>query len=197
MNKFELKNNIDKDLYAPVGATKQALHKFGKYAMIVFCSTASVSSVAEPEHKSFTIEACSSDSDIEHNQYSWKQIYSLFSDKEKLVIQVRQLPSSVDWEEFGMEKPTEQIIANTISIIEHCSVESLLKKVKVFPRVNGTVLLKWNDEYRLATMNIGSVKYSYAILSRTNASDYYGEELVTDTESVELFYKRLEGGSKE
>lgn len=120
-----------------------------------------------------------------------KQLASLEKNKEQLTTIVNALQESIEWNKYEMQEPSKVIIQNTLDFIAICSYDDLLESVSVFPRVNGTILLKWNDKLRLATVNIGTEDFSYAILPKDGKAMINGDCKIDKKSMIEGFYNKL------
>ena len=92
-----------------------------------------------------------------------------------------------------MTRPSETIIDNSIRFVKECPKISLLANVHVFPRPNGTVLLKWNNQRCMASVNIGTSSFSYAIMLRKSGRVINDEGIISNSSDISKFYDELYG----
>lgn len=195
MTNFQLmRKEIEEDLYFPKGAEKSTVYKLGKVGLAIYFSNIMLTPPLSPNDiKDFTIsrgEAISYTECVIPSIWE-KQLASLEKNKEQLTTIIKALKKSIEWEKYDMQEPSKAIIQNTLDFITICPDDDLLESVSIFPRVNGTVLLKWNDKFRIATVNIGTKNFSFAILPKDGRAMTNGEFKIDKENTIEGFYNKL------
>lgn len=108
------------------------------------------------------------------------------------IFKCKNLQNKYDWETTGMIRPTDKVIDNTIDIISLCPFHNLLEKANVFLCNNGSIILKWNLGYKVASINIGTDSYSYAIVNiEQMKAENMADSTMNDKSSISNFYQLL------
>ena len=119
---------------------------------------------------------------------NWQQICDN-TNLMRLKSYIYNLPESINFEEYDMICPSKQILDNAYRIIEKCPNDKLLSSVNIFPRNNGTILIKWHDKKRMATINVGKDKATYSIISLESKEIIENLIYITNNDIDEFFTK--------
>ena len=191
--KKDIEKDIVQDLYSPKGAMESMVYKSGKVVLILYVSSIMLTTPTSPtdikDFKIYTKEAVQTEYTV---PTVWeKRLSSIVKNKDILATIINDLPASIEWNKYDMQKPSETIIQNALNFIDICPDDNLLESVHVFSRVNGTILLKWNDSSRLATVNIGTKEFSYAILPKNGKEMINNDFNLDNADAVKGFYNKL------
>lgn len=104
--------------------------------------------------------------------------------------QITRLTVKPDYDRWGEVKPSDEVVEHAISLVRNCKDEAVWEDCKVTTGGNGTVMLLWQRESLLATLDIGARNFTFAVLNRETYQKIGGGESNTD-DRIDDFYKLL------
>ena len=120
------------------------------------------------------------------------ECYNYLRALNNFIIKCKNLQNKYDWETTEMIRPTDKIINNTIGIINLCPFYNLLENVNVFLCQNGSVILKWTLGHKMASVNIGTNSYSYAVVNiKQMKAENMADSTMDDKNSISSFYQLM------
>ena len=190
---MKLSNNITDDIYKPVAVNKEQTFKLGNKLVLTFIFSTSLQLAESLNVNSFQLECVEQKKD---NTSSVEKMMDNVIDFLKvnasyLESVVDNLSTAADWGSYDMKSPSDAVIKNTKKFIDYCNDDRLLFGVEVFLRKNGTILLKWNDSTRLASVNLGTESFSYAIIPKNGDKEKTGDYMYQEEDSIIKFYNDL------
>lgn len=91
----------------------------------------------------------------------------------------------------GMEDISDETLNGASTFVNQCPNDDLMMSASFSPRQNGTLLLYWNIDNFVASVNIGDNLFSYAMFSPTIGYEDSGEGNVQNVNDINSFYDKL------
>lgn len=97
------------------------------------------------------------------------------------------------WKEYNADKPKQITFDNVAHFLDYSEKDFLLSGSEVFPKFNATLLIEWNMDSFMCSLNIGEEEFSYSILPFDNMDNpLLGQASVKDGNAIQEFFNRLE-----
>lgn len=95
------------------------------------------------------------------------------------------------WKQYDAEKPEAITYNNVRAFLNFNPNDVLLKGAEVLPKQNATLLIEWNLDAFMCSLNIGEQTFSYSILTFDGAEPLIGEASTLDKKAIQKFFERL------
>ena len=96
---------------------------------------------------------------MEVSQISWKNI---------IKTRINKTVHLQKFEEWGETKPSEKTLGHAHKLVDLCSDDTVLGHAEVTTGGNGTIMLSWNSQDVMATLDVGEKTFTYSVISRVN-----------------------------
>lgn len=110
---------------------------------------------------------------------------------ERLVGQLKDISNDKSLLDNGMKPISQEMFQAVIRFLESCPDDGILADADCFPRMNGTLLICWNKNDAMASVNIGESSFTYAITNPQKATNICGEGSLT-VGDISIVYKSIE-----
>lgn len=97
------------------------------------------------------------------------------------------------WKEYNADKPEQATFDNVAQFLDYNENDLLLSGAEVLPEFNATLLLEWNMDSFMCSLNIGETEFSYSILSFKDLDNpLLGQASLRDKNAICEFFSRLD-----
>lgn len=116
----------------------------------------------------------------------------VFGDNGKrLVGQLKEISNDKSLLVKGMRPISKEIFQAVKRFIVSCPDDGIFAYADCFPRMNGTLLICWNKNDAMASVNIGESSFTYAITNPKKSTKICGEGSLT-VGDISIVYKSIE-----
>lgn len=97
------------------------------------------------------------------------------------------------WKEYNADKPEQVTFDNVAHFLDYNEKDLLLSGAEVLPEPNATLLIEWNMDSFMCSLNIGEAEFSYSILPFKDLDNpLLGQASLRDKNAICEFFSRLE-----
>lgn len=117
---------------------------------------------------------------MEASQISWKNIVKT---------RINRTVRLQKFEAWGETRPSEKTLDHAHKLVDLCSDDSVLGHAEITTGGNGTIMLTWSRQDKMATLDVGENTFTYSVISRMNYRLLGGGkyEAARDAEVDELY----------
>lgn len=170
----------------------EAVHRFGsKVILAISFFTAAVSS-AISQKLNFELETDCAIPVLEYVQNSEQTVLNNRFLLDSSLKEIENYPDSW-WQEYNADKPEQVTFDNVAHFLDNNEKDLLLSGAEVLPEPNATLLIEWNMDSFMCSLNIGEAEFSYSILSFKDLDNpLLGQASLRDKNAICEFFSRLE-----
>lgn len=189
----------EEDALYTVNTSKNVLHKFGKVVLLL--GIVVLSNTASANNYSFDLQESTSNdysvTDLSSTALSlipYEQYLNVGINRDCLSANIEKIkcyPNSW-WDKFDADKPEEITFCNTGFFLNINTNDTLLEGAEILPKRNATLLIEWNTDKFMCSVNVGEADFSYSILNFKNKKSLFGQASIKDENEILVFFKQLE-----
>ena len=170
----------------------ETVHRFGsKVILAISFFTAAVSS-AISQKLNFELETDCAIHVLEYVQNSEQTVLNNRFLLDSSLKEIENYPDSW-WQEYNADKPEQVTFDNVAHFLDYNEKDLLLSGAEVLPEPNATLLIEWNMDSFMCSLNIGEAEFSYSILSFKDLDNpLLGQASLRDKNAICEFFSRLE-----
>lgn len=170
----------------------KAVHRFGSKVFLAMYFFTAVSSAAGQD-LNFELETGETTPILECVSANLEQ--SSLNNRFLLDSSLKEIERYPDswWEDYNADKPEQVTFDNVTRFLDCNKKDSLLSGAEVLPELNATLLIEWNMDSFMCSLNIGESEFSYSILPLDDLDNpLLGQASLQDESAILEFFNRLE-----
>lgn len=171
----------------------RAVHRFGsKVFLAISFFTATVSS-AISQDLNFELETGGSTPILEYVKTNSGP--TVLDNRFLLDSSLKEIENYPDswWKEYNADKPEKVTFDNVAHFLDYSENDFLLSGAEVLPELNATLLIEWNMDSFMCSLNIGEAEFSYSILPFNDLENpLLGQASLQDKNAIREFFSHLE-----
>ena len=170
----------------------KTVHRFGSKVILAISFFSATVSSAISQNLNFELETDCAIPVLECVQNSDQTVLNNRFLLDSSLKEIENYPDSW-WKEYNVDKPEQVTFDNVAHFLDYNEKDLLLSGAEVLPEPNATLLIEWNMDSFMCSLNIGEAEFSYSILPFKDLDNpLLGQASLRDENAICEFFSRLE-----